>query len=649
LRVNMKRAFYTSGKSKGTVGIDSGVADGELDALSEKIKYIVKGAKRVREEDKNLAGNVIDELTLTFEALMNTASSPLDQLAMQISNLNFLGMLGFGVSSAVMNAIQVPNVVAPMLYGKFGATDSIAALSKSYKDFMSASVGAMADEDGNYSITELLETRLAKIRDEKGIDGMKTAEYTLLDRRREALNRRKQDGTITRTQHFDLVGVAEGGMEKAGMLHKIAKNGGLMFHHIERLNREVTLDAAFTLRYRQLLKGGKQYHYDEEGNIVRPFSEKEMENYAFEEAVAYAEWVNDRANMNYSADVAARIFRGPIARITLQFKKYMQGMLYNYIKSFMDAKRSITRDLFPAGAEGDAQFTKAEELKKEALRSFLALTFIQTSMAGALSLPFMGVLSAIYGMTGDDDEKKDLREDLLKGLTPIVGADQALALTNGFMDAYGPIPLSGRLNLSDLFFRSPTIESESMNPSLDYLVQILGPTGGSISNVAMAGQLFLDGEVMRAFEKLLPKAFGDVFKGYRYMTEGATNLKGYQQKEMSAFEAAIATIGFGNSELNKQRLEMQMAKGAETAITIAKRDLVFDLGWQLAHGQDLDADRIDEWNEKHPEYPILMENIIRSSKGITRTEEKRAEYGYTINPKLEYLAEESNLFDDDDY
>jgi len=619
------------GKVIGQIGSEGYEVEEGLARLKDRTEKHVTGAKNIQDKDKTLAADVIDELLMSVDAMMKTQTTDIDRWAMKLSALNFTGMMGFGVSSALVNIVQTPGVAAPVIGARYGFAKTMATLNKTASWFLKAAFNGLKDEDGNISITGYLLAEYEKAN--AAGDSAKAKELMAIH---DALDTFKKDGTIGRTQTFDLLGVAQDGLGSSSIFFDIAKKGGFMFHHAERFNREVTLAAAYLLSKNDTARTPRQ-----EGESDTAYKKR-----VDEAAIDYARWANERAHLNYSAEVAARIFRGPVARISMQFRKYTHGMMFLWGKALHDSLATIKKEDFPTAEAWEA----AKEAKLEARRTFLGLLFMQTSFAGAMGLPMMGTLGIAYSLlAGDDDDiPADLERDLTAILVKWFGEDIGYGLARGFIDKATPVALSTRLELKDIYFREPLKEMEGRDEGAAYALQVLGPTGGSFLNVWQGLSDMAKGDVLKGGEKLLPKAVGDILKAYRLGTEGATTRQGDHIKDMKAMEVMLQSIGFGSSELQRYYVESGFAKSAEDSLEKARQSVVSKVGRAMATGGEADTDLVDAWNEKHPEWPIRYQDLAASAKRVTSNIEERSEKGYLLNPKLEYLREEYDFFSDED-
>lgn len=596
-------------------GMEARDAVQALDNVIEENSELLRISGLIQPADTKRATEVLDELLLSYDHMVNYNSSAMDRVASAINQANFVGMLGFGISSGAVNLLQTPGVAMPVAAGKFGIAPVIKEFGRAFNEFMSALAHKNLDSDGNVSLSAIMQNQWRV--------ATSSADKLRLEEEMGVLDDFKNAGDISRTRTFDIMGIGQEGATYGGRFHVFALKAGWMFHHGERLNREVTLMAT----YRLARQSGMEV----------------------KEAVDYARFVNNRAHLDYSSENAARIFRGPLAKIALQFKKYQQGMLFLWTKTAIDGWKTLSREKFPPTAEGQRLFEQAMLEQKESRRTFTALLAMQASLAGALGLPMMGMLGVCYEMIvnafGDDDEPADFQKDLRLGLANIFGDTAAESMAKGIVNTFTPINLASRLDQADVFFKEPLKELEGRDAATQYIAEVFGPTGGTVQKTWQGLSLLSDGQIMRGIEQLSPKFVGDIAKAARFTTEGAKTLDNMPLKDMSAFEEFAQALGFGSSALERRYAERGYAKGEEAAIKETRTKIMREAAWAKIKGETVDMSAIRAWNLKHPEKKILAENISASVKGIKESTEKRKDRGYVVDPKLEYLYEENEVMD----
>jgi len=657
-----------------------------LSGHEQKLDTRIERSKLITPENSRKASDAINEVYKSYEDAMRSNSSSMDIIAQRVRALGFIYMLGFGVSSGLVNILQTPGVAMPVVIGRHGTVDTLKAFGKTLQEFNQArSMGwagnngwsyllsgqkaytylyekqnaaqiaqietqlaaakqagnlqavtslkealnnvrgpAAADEDGNWSITQVLKLRR--------LEALKANNTALADELEDEITffeEIKDAGDISRTQTFDHAGVGAAGEEHGGKLHELTKSMGWMFHHGERANREMTLLAAYRLERDKLAKDPNTTP----GTL-------------HERAMAYAREVNTKAHFDYTAENAARLFRGPLAGVAFQFKKYQQSMLWLWGSTAAGriAYAKNAWEKLPPGPERDA----LQQEIKEAARTFNALFVLQGAFAGALGMPLTGAIMVILNMIGnlvpgDDDEPWDTERELRTTLTDWFGETGATLLTKGIGNALTPINLADRTSMHDLLFRQPIMELEGRDAATNYLASLTGPFGSILQNVAEGLKLGSDGHVYRAFEQSVPKVIKDVMKAGRYAMEDARSLDGQKIKDINAAEAFLQALGFSSSNLEVRYAERGYTKAAEHAITDLRNSLVSKAAHAKLDGEPLPRVEIVEWNKKHPNWPIKADSIKRSIKAIQEHTKNRQERGYEVNPKLGYLVDKYNL------
>jgi hypothetical protein len=587
---------------------DPDVTEDSLDNFIKKQKDLIALAKDITPENSRKASDVVSELLQSYNAMVNTNSTAMDQVAGYVRQFGFMWMLGFGLSSGMVNMLQTPIVAMPVIAGKFGLAKTMSGFNKAYALMVKAIANKNSDEDGNKSISVELQKMLAN-------SSISQALRDRLNDSVEAMTIFKEEGDISRTQTFDVIGVGREGEEYGGKLQDFSKKAGWMFHHGERVNREVTLYASY--------------------NLAR---DNGMDH---EAAIEYARYANNRAHGDYSSENAARIFRGWPAGVALQFKKYPQMMLYLWGKTMVDWLNGWKK--MPDGPAKEAAKLKSQE----AGRTFAGLLTMQVAVAGAFGLPLMGamqvLMDAIGGAVSDPDEPWDTEREVRTWLTEVGGETFATAMVKGALNAATPANFSDRLDLANLFFREPMKELEGRDAATNYIAQVAGPFGGLIQKLAEGGKLMTEGELLRGVEMASPKAIGDILKAGRFMTEDARSMNNAKLKDMSLMEDLLQLAGMSSSKLEVAYAERGFVKAAEAARNDTHRKLVNTAARAIQEGKPYPEEDIKAWNDKYPEWRITRDTVQKSLNAIKQNEKRRGIRGYSVNPKMEDLYTKYNL------
>jgi len=623
-KAKLLRAAKDLRNSFGKMDVDD--ATEALDLVIEKTQDIYDGSKLLNTSEKRVkAVDTVDELEMTFNAMVNSATTAMDQAAGSIRQFGFLWNLGASISSTIMNLFQTPGAAMPVAIGKHEFNNVLKEFNHAYNEFIASVKSGKYDENGNASISAIMQERLNRMTEF-------SPEYMELKGELDALNLFKQDGTVARTQTMDIMGIGKEGYQHGGKLGEFSKKMGWMFHHAERLNREVTLVAAYRLARAEALKKGIKMGINRNEDVGE-----------WADAVEYARYVNDRSQLNYSPDNAARIFRGWPAAIALQFKKYQQGMLYLWGRTLADKLNGWKK--MPDGTQEEKDAKAAAKLEsQQAGRTFVALLTMQMSFAGALGLPLVGALTVVVNMIGDAisdaDEPWDWRREVRVGLTDLTGEFFATAATKGLFNAFSTIgiplgDIAGRMSLADTIFREPMQNMEGRDEVTQYLSSIAGPFGGLVGNVWEGVRLAGEGNYARGAETASPKVIKDIIKSTRFMSEGASSIDGAQLKEMSFMEIFEQMAGFGSAELEQKYAERGYYKEAEKSILSKRQKILHAAAKARREGDTSKQEEVAAWNERHPLKPITNQNISASINATKLGEKKRGVRGYTTDPDLE--------------
>jgi len=607
--------------------VSVGSPEESLERVAVRNKGALKAASHINTENSHKAAYAIEELNKTYNAMVNTSSTGMDQVAAAIRQFDFVMTMGFGLSSGLVNLFQTPVVAMPIAVGKYGVNATRKAFGNTRNEFLKAVIGfnkkdangnyVYRDEDGNVSISTVMEEKLAYLRAHNG----DPREILRIARRLAALRDFKEEGDVSRTNFFDVLGIGREGEDYGGRLQEFNKKMGWMFHHGERMNREITLLAAYDLA----LNGDPENHY---------------------EALEYARKLNNDAHGDYSTENAARIFRGPVAGVVMQYKKYPQAMLYLWGRTAVDAFGYWKK--MPRNTPEEIAIAKARKAEaKEAARSLSALFAMQGAAAGLFGMPLMGaitmVLNALGNAVSDDDEPWDVEKEVRVGLTDIGGETFATAVIKGLGNALTPVNLASRMNLSNIFFQEPLKDVEGKDAATEYLSQAAGPFGGMIKKIADGAKMLGDGEIWRGVESATPKAIGDGMKAIRLAQSGYESMNGEQLKDASAMEVLFQAIGLGSSNMEVLYAERGYNKAAEAAISDARAKLVNKIQKAVTKGEPIPQEELNKWQKDHPSWPITYESIHKSAVRTAKNEQARGIRGYAVNPRLAYLYEQNQL------
>jgi len=596
------------------------------DDLRKNVKAMGKGEGAT---DNRLAKEYFDEIDKRVKFIISPETSKLSQL---LTSFGFTYLLGFNVSSAVINLTQVPLIVLPYLGGKYGFSETTKALGNAYKVFAN---------------TGIKETAILEFKDENGKDvkvksrAMPSIENLDINRPGDTPEAKKERELAAHYKELIEEGTLQGQLNRSALYDILdvsgAKNplavanaaSGWMFHHAERMNRQISLMAAYDLEL------------------------SKTKNPTVEDKVAAAKqaiYVSELTNGGTTATSAPRIAQGSIGRVLFMFKRYGASMYYLLAKNFNEAIRAGQYELDGLKAElaktKDAaeitklkkQIAEAEELAKVnrgIARRQLGATYASAALfSGLQGLPLFGVLAVIYNMFADDDDD-DMATAVRKSTGELAYKGLVNALTN--MD------VASRVSLTGLIIRDNKLSSGSQTVAEAFGDLMGGPVYGIATKVERGVNQIRDGHIERGVENILPSALSNVLKGFRYATSGTTTLRGDAiTGDVNPANAIAQAFGFAPANYTRQLEITAREKGMDKAAT-ADRTKFLNKMYIAKRFNDTEgvADAradLEKLYEKHPgfkKFGTLDETIARSMRQHALTTEQMKPFaGVTISKAM---------------
>ena len=366
---------------------------------------------------------------------------------------------------------------------------------------------------------------------------------------------------------------------------------GFIFHHFERFNRQNVLIAAYDLELNSLRKKGK--------TVDRNAKIKAAEN-----AIYTTELINSGA----IATMAPRYAQRNIGKIAFLFKRYGISMYYMLAK--------LTHGTF-----------KGEE-RAVAAKQLAGVIGMSGLIAGVHGLPLFGEFAQIHDMIFEDEDDDDFETSVRK----TVGE----GYYNGVINYVLGVDAASRMGLSNLVFREPLIKKDQ--PGLYTGIEMLGgPVVGTYLNMNRGVNLLSDGELYRGTEAMLPAAFRNILKSYRFATEGANTLGGDPIVDnIGPFHYAAQAVGFAPAEYTRNLQFNQHFQKIQKYERETKTNLYRKYYRALMEG-DRDMNKlfkeIYEYNRRFPQSAITPDGIKRSLRAKAQSK-ARMHNGMVINPRL---------------
>lgn len=409
---------------------------------------------------------------------------------------------------------------------------------------------------------------------------------------RQAMADGYETGVIERTQGHDLAGVGETGVEYSAARERAMKIISWGFHHAERFNREVTFLAAYRLARAKGL--------------------------SHEAAVGKAGELTWKSHFDYSNTSRPRLMHSDTMKVLLVFRNFQINMLY---RLFRDVHQAVNGE--------------SKEVRREALTHLAGITGMMMLNAGITGTWLFGIAMVMAGLFMEDGEDPD--EELKKAMIKVLGPRLAGMALHGLPGYITGTSLSGSVGMPDLWFRSPDSEKEGEEALQYWQSQLLGAVPGIAAQFVSGWDKIKKGEEYRGIETMMPKMFKDPMKAYRYMTEGAKNMRGDTVTEVTNPDVIKQALGFTPARIAEQYKINNASYNLQQTIMKERKRIMDDYYKADQEGDEAKVNelikKIEKYNEKNPEQAITPRSIIQSRKNRDKGAEN-AVGGMRYNSKL---------------
>ena len=380
---------------------------------------------------------------------------------------------------------------------------------------------------------------------------------------------------------------------------------GFMFHHGERMNRQVSMIAAYNLELDRLNKKNAKL---EDGTLADTLSAKEKEVYAANQAI----YATEMTNGGTAAASAPRIAQGSVGKVLFMFKRYGVSMYYMMFKMTKEALQK-----------------QDPEVRKAAMHQLAGIYGMAAIFSGLQGLPLFGMLAMIYNMFADEDD-----EDF----GTVVRASTNELAYKGLVNYMTNLDIASRTGLGDLIFRDNKMSSGSASLAESVAELLGGPVYGIATKIQRGTNMIGDGEVQRGIETMLPSGLGNVMRGIRLGTEGANTLRGDPiVGDVNAWNAFAQMFGFAPADYTKQLEINARIKGAdkyinETATKLRRQYNTAMRTYDIDGMEDV-REKLQKLYDKHPSLGNLETSLSKSKASYDR-QTQLMYHGITISPKL---------------
>ena len=547
----------------------------------------------------------IKETELRLNAMLNPPDD--GAFVSYFSNIGFIYYLT-SVASAVTNVLGGMMIGVPTLVGQ----QIRANPNMSYTRAVANVMGQVSKTIGQIGLTGFGIETGGRIRDSRLLTPSLQRSNLLTKAEQAAYKRFVADGLIDITAAYDQSGLASKPTEDySGIPNKSMQVISFLFHHAERMNREVVAMSSF----RAAMEKRANYPNQQQ---------------AFAESIAEAKDITHRSMFDYSASNKPRYMQHPVARVILQFKQFPQQMTFFLARNAYNSFKGLT---------------KAD--RREARARFVGIMGTAGILSGVTGLWGFSTIAAIieavfnFGLDSDDEDRLDFELEFMNWAVNTLGKEAGMLLGRGAFNALG-YDFASKLKLDGMWIPDMRQNTDAETALNDSITKALGPFVGILQQGARAYTLFKTGHGDRALEAMMPAFIRQPLVAYRYSKEGATNMAGDKiVDEFSPFDLAMQSLGFRTSELAERQYFNITKKGQAEGITKKRTEALNLFGLHFmtndSDGVEKALDQIIKFNEKHPTAAIDVDGIISS---IEKKLEKSAktDQGLYIDDKLRHIV-----------
>jgi len=564
-----------------------------LQANIDKMRETVGG---LRGSKATIGAEFIKE----FEGRQKYAMNPsVSDWARYASTGAFYFNLAGNVSSAAVNLLQTPMIVLPQLGGTYGFLKAGAALMKATKLYGASGFtrtikdinGETVDQKAMLSVDNLLGQG-------------KNTEYSELFKALKGFGFLQNSTARDALQASNRPPAEKGGA--VPLTERVATYSAFLFHHAERMNREVTAIAAFDLEMERLAKKG--------------ITGEQAQKLAIEKAIRMVEFTHGAGHTESGPSIG----HSDIGKVLTVFKRFGFTMYYML---FDTIRRS-----FPISKDMNADQVEA---MKAARRQLVGVYGMAGLFAGVKGMPLYWVAEMAYNALQDDDDD-DFDTVMRKFLGDLI--------FKGPVNYYTNLAIADRVGWSDLIYRENKGGKADASALSQITEAILGAPYSIINSFYRGKELIGEGQFERGVEAMLPVALRNILKGVRYATEGANTLRGDPvMGDINGYNAMMQILGFAPADLLARYEDNAYAKKFQDATVGQGKKLLkqYYIADRLGDYDraDMLRDKLFALSDKH-DLGITDETI---SKSVTARDKISDEMhnGIQINKKLRNEIERS--------
>jgi hypothetical protein len=489
--------------------------------------------------------------------------------ASQLSYFSYLFYIAGNVSSAAINLTQMPMVVYPLLGGKYGMGRALSAMNAAKNKYFQGGW-----DDNNEFLRDWTFGKGKNI----------SPEY------KDLYDRAVNQGAIRRSTGYEIAEARKVRTEDfVGLRARVEHGLGYFFQNSERMNREITLLAAYDLARK----------------------DKKSHEQAIDEAI---QLVNDAHGASL-AETGPRFFQNDIGKVIFTFKRFAQSQIYLLAKLFNNTFRG-----------------EDPQVRAMARKQLIGIAGMSYLFAGVQGMPLYGAGALLASLTqmGEEDEPFDFDAEIRK----LIG-DLGY---KGPVNQLFSVDVASRTGFNGLLWKDDPQRLAEIGPFLYAVERVAGPAYSAFQGIGRGAEQFLKGYYGRGLEAMTPLFIRNGLKSLRLGTEDARTKDGVLiVEDIGKYNVFMQLLGFNPAELAESRARTGAMKTAEKKILARRASLYDKLDMARVNG-DFDGvqevmQEIMEFNQKHPTLKIDGNGIASSYRERRRRERESVE-GVSLSPRL---------------
>jgi hypothetical protein len=312
------------------------------------------------------------------------------------------------------------------------------------------------------------------------------------------------------------------------------------------------------------------------------------------EAQAVEEAVNEVMDVHTSGLAAEgpSLMQHPLGRVMFTFKSFIWnsanviGMtMYNSVASEDATTRSMAR------------------------KQVLGIYAVSAALGGINGLPFFGAAATFANILealnpfDDDDEPFNAKEEVRAATNDFLYKGPLNYITN--------LEISNRVGLANgLLFREDPYSVEERGYLMTALMQATGPVGSYAFNLENAMGLLGEGEYGRFAEAMSPSALRNIFKGARYIKEGARTRSGEEiDTDINGYNLFMQVLGFSPADIANAYENRSMALNYQAKVRARRQKILKKYYVGKENGDvELMLEAREELQELRMQYPGIASN-----------------------------------------